>query len=112
MSFNFTLTKETDRALCLIYKSYLDKRESGLPRTRAKDFSMPQHRESLYSSMPKADFDDCLRELKAVGLVRLYMHGGFFVEDRALLYMENRFPRGIDQIASVLSAVKGIIPGS
>ena len=111
MGFDFKLTKDADYAMCLIYKAYLDRKSSGMPRNQAKDFSTVQSRESFYSSVAKADFNDCLRELRDAELIRLYRDSGFLLDNKALLYMENRFPRGIEQLISVLSEFKGAIPG-
>lgn len=92
MGLKFQLTKDADRAICLIYKEFLNRRKSGLQKSRAKDFSMPQSREPIYSSMPQVDFNDALSELNSVGLIRLYRGHGFLLDDKGVLYMENAFP--------------------
>ena len=110
MSFSFQLTKDADRAICLIYAEYLKRKGSGLPKSRARDFSVPQNREPLYKAMNQTDFNDTLSELNAAGFLRLYLGHGFLLEDKGILYMENRFPRGLEQLADVLSEIKGSIP--
>lgn len=76
MGLKFQLTKDADRAICLIYKEFLNRRKSGLQKSRAKDFSMPQSREPIYSSMPQVDFNDALSELNSVGLIILHYRLG------------------------------------
>ena len=110
MAFNFQLTKEADRAMCLIYEEFLKRRGSGLPKSRARDFSVLQNREPLYKTMNQTDFNDTLSELNAAGFLRLYLGHGFLLEDKGILYMENRFPRGIEQLSEVLSGIKDSIP--
>lgn len=112
MGFDFKLTKDADHAICLIYKAYLDRKASGQTRARAKDFSAAHSRESFYSSDIGEDFNDCLAELRDAKLIRLYKDFGFTLENKSLLYMENRFPRGIEQLSVILSEFKNAIPGA
>ena len=105
------LTKDADKAICLIYKEYLARRESGASKKTAKDFSS---RDQWPESFPKdaglPDFLESLNELKSKVFVKRCVLGGFQLEDEGIIYMEQRFPGGISQILDWLGKIKSAIP--
>ena len=105
------LTKDAYKAICLIYKEYLARRESGASKKTAKDFSS---RDQWPESFPKdaglPDFLESLNELKSKGFVKRFVLGGFQLEDEGIIYMEQRFPGGISQILDWLGKIKSAIP--
>ena len=105
------LTKDADKAICLIYKEYLSKRNSGIPKKVAKDFSSrDQWPDSFSSELGFLDFLETLNELKADGFVKRFIGGGFQLEDAGIIYMEQRFPNGIAQVLDWLGKIKSVIP--
>lgn len=105
------LTKDADKVICLIYKDYLNKRDSGISKSSAKAYARRSDwPESLTANFSVNDIMDTLRELKSVGFLRCYLHGGFVLTDQAIAYMENRFPNGISQVLEWLAKIKSAIP--
>ena len=108
---DITLTKDTEKLLCEVYKQYLERRKSGMAKRSARDFGNPEKwPEDLFSSYSKSDILDALRELKNVGMVRTYLNCGFVLLDPAIIYMENRFPDGVSQVLEWLAKIKNAIP--
>lgn len=105
------LTKDADKLICLIYKDYLNRRESGMSKSSAKAYAeRSDWPESLTKNFSVDDIRDTLRELKSVGFIRSYLYGGFALTDPAIAYMENRFPNGISQVLEWLAKIKSVIP--
>lgn len=105
------LTKEADKLICLIYKDYLNRRESGMSKSSAKSYAeRSDWPESLTEGFSDDDVRDTLRELKNNGLTRNYLYGGFALTDQGIVYMEQRFPDGVAQILDWLGKIKGIVP--
>ena len=106
-----SLTKDADKAICLIYKEYLSKREAGLPKRAAKDFSdRDKWPKSFSSELGFLDFLDTLKELKENGFIKMFIGGGFQIEDIGIVYMEQRFPNGIAQVLDWHGKIKSVIP--
>ena len=103
------LTKDADKLICLIYKEFLDRRKSGTPKRQAKDFAEPDEWPSSFSEFDEYDMADTLSELKKAGFLKLYIHGGFQLEDRGIIYMEQRFPNGLAQVVDWLCKIAGAI---
>lgn len=105
------LTKDADRLLCLIYRDYLERRKDGLSKSSARAYSeRTDWPKSLTEQFSVEDIRDTLRELKSVGLVRSYSYSGFALTDKAIVYMENRFPRGATQVLDWLAKIKSAVP--
>lgn len=105
------LTKDADMLICLIYKDYLNKREAGMSKSSAKAYSSrSDFPESLTDHFSISDIRDTLRELKAAGLIRSYSYSGFALSDKAIVYMENRFPRGVSQVLDWFAKIKSAVP--
>lgn len=105
-----SLTKDADKMICTIYREYLSRRNNGLSKSVAKDFADPQKWGQLFADWNDDDVKDTLPELKRAGLIKLYFMGGFQLEDKAIVYMENRFPNGLAQVLDWLAKVKSAIP--
>ena len=105
------LTKDADKLICLIYKEFLIRRENGTPKRQAKDF--PESHclpDSFLSEFSEEDLNDTLLELKNAGLVKVFIYGNFQLEDRGIIYMEQRFPNGVAQVLDWLGKIKSAIP--
>lgn len=105
------LSKDADKALCLIYKEYLSRRKSGSEKRSSKNFfNREQWPAEFIEKDGLPDFLDSLRELQNAGFVRRTMGGGFYLEDAGIVYMEQRFPNGIAQVLDWLGKIKSAIP--
>lgn len=98
------LTKDADKLACSMYKSYLQKRKNGVNKVNARHFE-PKEIETykLCSDWSIQDIKTTVSELKKVGLGDMYFNGGFFANERFIIYMENRFVNGIKEVTDFLS---------
>lgn len=56
------LTKDADKLICCIYKEYLEKRKSGIPKSQAKEFDGNFYRNvKALSKWIDADVSDTLQ---------------------------------------------------
>lgn len=98
------LSKDADKLICSIYKVFLEKRKDGEPKSNAKHFIAGFYKDiKSISSWNESDITDTLRELKDAGLVKLYMHGSFQLNDEAIIYMENRFVNGLTDVTDFIA---------
>lgn len=105
------LTKDADKMICEIYTAYTKRRSDGMPKRVAKDFADQKNWPSEYSEIwTSKDGLESLSELKRAGLVKLYIYGGFFLNDGAIIYMENRFKNGASEVLEWLGKIKDSIP--
>lgn len=98
------LTKDADKLVCSMYKSYLEKRKSGMSKINARHFE-PHEMQSykLCSDRSIQDIKATVAELKRAGLGDMYFNGGFFANDQFIIYMENRFKNGLMDVVDFIS---------
>lgn len=98
------LTKDGDKLVCLIYKSYLEKRKSGLSKSDSKYFDYDFYKKiPAISNWLDDDIFNTLQELKNASFIKLYIDGGFLIQDSFIIYMENRFKNGLAEITDFIS---------
>ncbi len=98
------LTKDADRVICCIYKEYLERRKSGISKSEAKEFDGNFYKSiKVLSKWNSSDVSDTLRELHEKGLIKQNVLGDFDLLDTAIIYMENRFKKGLDEITDFIS---------
>jgi hypothetical protein len=102
------LTKDTDKTLCEIYLEYLKRISNGSTKRAAKDFADA-------SKFPDPDWTtpdgkESLTELKRAGMIKMYHNFGFCIEDKAIIYMENRFKNGLSEVLDWTGKIKSAIP--
>jgi len=102
------LTKDADKTLCEIYAAYLNRRANGEPKRAAKDF--PEESQFPDPDWATPDGVESLAELKRAWLLKLYIYGGFCIEDQAIIYMENRFKNGLSEVLDWIGKIKSAIP--
>lgn len=108
---NIELTKDADKMICEIYAAYMKRRAEGLPKRAAKDFVDQSRWPAEYSKdWNSEDSSETLAELKRAGLIKLYLYGGFSLNDEAIIYMENRFKSGASEVLEWLGKLKSAIP--
>lgn len=98
------LTKDADKMLCIIYKQYLNKVEDGNSKTASREF-----KEDFYTSdrtlshWQEDDIATFLIELGKKGYLKIYFGGNFFLTDKAIIYMENRFKKGLSEVVDFIT---------
>ena len=100
------LTKEADAVICQIYKTYLELRRSGVPKEQAKSFQENYLIENPYFSSWYEDADNTLDELHNKELIKKDIIGNFKLEDEGIIYMENRFVNGLNEVLDFISKIK------
>lgn len=105
------LTKDADRMMCEIYAAYMKRRANGTSKRAAKDFAdQATWPEEYATNWRSEDGSETLAELKRAGLIKLYLYGGFCLEDQAIIYMENRFKNGVSEVLDWLGKITSAIP--
>lgn len=106
------LTKDSETLICHIYKAYLEKRKSGIPKSDANYFESSEviHRELLPEWLFE-DVDDTCRELSRAKLICCKWGDDISIDikisDLGISYMENRFKNGL---AGVIDFITKFIP--
>ncbi len=98
------LTKDADKMICVIYKSYLQAKKNGCAKAEARrfdDFALSEI--PTFESWNPRDISDTLQELKRKGLVKIYITGDFELSDSGIIYMENRFKNGLLEVTDFIS---------
>ncbi|WP_283683301.1 hypothetical protein [Parablautia sp. Marseille-Q6255] len=98
------LTKDADNLVCHLYKVYLTKRKIGTDKLNAKHFSFSEIqvlKPCQKWSVP--DIKATIAEISRAGLGKMYLDGGFMANDEFIIYMENRFKNGLDEITDFIS---------
>lgn len=100
------LTKETQKLICLVYKEYLERRKNGFSRDNSAffRFNFAKDIPQLLKYNPD-DIESCLTELSKKGYVKKYVDGGFKLESKGIVMMENRFKNGIKEIVSFIKQI-------
>lgn len=102
------LTKDADELLCLMYKSYLDKRKTNSSKKECNYFGTTYDiHKSLLPDQYFDDADELVWELKRNNLI-VGHHGDNILTEislssSAIAYMENRFKNGIKELADFIS---------
>lgn len=98
------LTHDADQMICYIYKTFLQRRSYGTPKSEARRFKdnyFDLH--DTLSSWLYGDISDTLLELSRAGLVKLYIGGNFDLTDSGIIYMENRFKNGFNEVVDFIT---------
>lgn len=98
------LTKDANKLVCSMYKSYLEKRKSGMNKINARHFEPAEIKTyKLCSDWCIQDIKATVAELRNAGLGDMYYNGGFFANDKFIIYMENRFKNGFLEVTDFIS---------
>ncbi|MGW8114263.1 hypothetical protein ACVS9P_03610 [Caproicibacterium sp. NSD3] len=109
--FEKPITKDANRMLCTLYKSYLEKRKTGTSKADAKyigDYSNVQ--QQYFPNLLVEDVEETLCELwhnKFIFALNSDNHvREVTLTDDAIVYMENRFKKGLSEVIEAISALK------
>ena len=96
------LTKDAQKMFTVLYKDYLERRESGESKVQATYFDgdWPVR---LFPDIPKSDSMETFRELRRKFSMKCYIDGGFVLSDDIIIAMENRFKNGLKDVINVLA---------
>jgi hypothetical protein len=87
-----------------LYKIYLERRKNGTSKSDAKyfdeSFFMSDERLSKWSY---SDIDECLTELRQHNYVKVDVCGNVTLLDSTIVYMENRFKKGLMEVLEFIS---------
>ena len=109
------LTKDSDALICLLYKQYLQKRKDGVPKADAKSFGSSQNiHKTIASKWAYEDVDETCRELSRAGILKCFYAENVVynseLSDIGIIYMENRFKDGLDNVLDYLGKIRAILP--
>lgn len=100
------LTKDADKIICCIYKEYLERRKSGISKSKAKEFSDSFYKNvQTLSKWSDEDISDTLQELHDKAYIKRNIFEEFVLLDSAVIYMENRFKNGLDGVMDFISKI-------
>lgn len=111
---DFSLTKDSDYLLCVLYRHYKDRRKSGMSKAEAKHFSGSKYIFSnLVPEWTFEDVDETCRELARAGLLNCFYADNIVwdanLSDNAIIYMENRFKNGVSEVIDNITRLKDLI---
>ena len=105
------LTKDSQKLICLLYKSYLEKRKSGCSKSAANNFGSSHNiHEALCPDWIFEDVDDTCRELSRAGMLDCFWADSIAysvsISDSGIVYMQNRFKNGLKEVANLVKDFK------
>jgi hypothetical protein len=110
------LTKDADALISVLYKAYLQELKNNVPKGEAKYLGDSAFFQSEY--LPKWDFervDETCRELDRGGFLEcLYADdvvNDAVITDKAIIYMEQRFKNGLNELLDYLQKIRSILLG-
>lgn len=104
---DITLTKDSEKLLCIIYKDYLEKRKSGIAKSVANNYNSSEDIHKLLPDWNIADVNSTCYELKRSGMINHKNYdnvpSSISISDIGIMYMENRFKDGLLGVIDFLS---------
>lgn len=97
------LTKDAQKLVAAAYKEYLEKRKSGVDKTNAKYFTYKELYKKYFSDFTQRDYTETVAEMCRAFDCSMYRDGSFMLNDFAIVYMENRFKKGLTDAVSFLA---------
>ena len=98
------ITKDAEKMLVALYKTYLSRRKNGLSKQEACYFADDYFStEKPFSEENCNDVNDTRIELGEAGLLRNFIGGDCELTKPAIIYLENRFKNDLTDVLSVLA---------
>lgn len=97
-----TLTKSSDKLLCIVYKEFLSRTKSGIPKANAVYFDTL----TIDKLFPAKDIEFELGELLHNDFIEKNIIDEFSITSKGIAYMENRLGRTIDKVVDYISKIK------
>lgn len=97
------LTKDADKAICVIYKEFLNRRDNNMSKFNSANFTFEEFKALLPNEIDD-DLFSYLAELSKASFIKNYdLSGGFELSDKGIIYMEQRFGKKLDKVLDYLS---------
>lgn len=108
------LTKDSEALICAIYKEYLQRRKSGTPKGDAKWFGDAEEiQKNIVPKWQLGDVEETCWELERKNFLVCQSANNTILEtvlgDEAIIYMENRFQNGLNDVLEYLEKIKSIL---
>lgn len=108
------LSKINDAFICILYKSYLDKKESGASLAKARRIGSISNLRELLPNWQDEDIEVCCGDLKKDGLLSVTyaddtVWDSSFTE-KGIIYMENRFKDKVKNVIEYVKTIASFIP--
>ena len=98
------MTKDADKMLCCLYRTYLNRIKAGNSKTSSKDFKAEYiESDEVLSKWHPDDVFATRNELKRAGYLTVNIIGNFRLTDEAITYMENRFKNGLNEVIDFIT---------
>lgn len=98
------LTKDADKMICCIYKTFLQRRKNGIAKSEARRFNDDYFStDDKLSSWSDGDISDTFLEIGRAKLIQIYIGGNFDLTDSGIIYMESRFKNGLTEVVDFIS---------
>lgn len=97
------LTRDAEKLAVAAYKVYLAEREKGASKDDAKDIEVQDIQPIYFSDTSLHDYFDTVAEMTRAFGCKMYIDGSFYLNDKFIAYMENRFKNGIKEALSFLA---------
>lgn len=98
------LTKNADNFICHAYKYYLEQIQSGTRISQAKIVSFDTSTTfKPFRNLHPDDVKEIISEVARAGYGDMTMECNFFINDKMIVYMENRFKNGLMEVLDTIS---------
>lgn len=109
------LSNDADALLCVLYKTYLDRRSSGTSKADARFFPSSEYiHKNLMTKWSFQDVNETCWELYNNGMLNCLPGDDEVLlatlSDQAIVYLENRFKDGASALLQHLGALASLIP--
>lgn len=102
--FDKIMTKDTEKLLCLLYKMYLERINSGVSKYDAIYFAnYSSLSNEIHKTLDSEEYWFCINEFKKIGFTQNYTDGGIRLLFPAIAYMENRCGKNILDVIDTIS---------
>lgn len=102
------LSKDNDLLICTLYKTYLEKRKSGMSKSAARLFDSSDYiQETLLTKWSKEDVSTACWELNSQGILDCFpgddLANDVYITDKGIIYMETRFSNKFEKVVDYIS---------
>lgn len=106
------MTKDTEKALVILYSEYKRRRNFGTSKAEAVCFEEAKMRKiDAFSNWSYADVSYAMQELKAAGYVRINICDDITLTETAIEFIESRPKEFFDQFANVAKDILSLVSG-
>lgn len=98
------LSKSADQALCVVYKQYLNRLKNGASQAESADFGdFDAMHAQYFPSWSSDDIHQAVIEFTNTFGIKRYVPGGFNLNSQAIIFMQNRFRRGLSELIDFIA---------